>query len=82
MINEVNRACEKLNEALGISILLPNPGKKSIRAAAIRNFAVGAGLIAVGAAHSSKWCAVLGGAGVISGALLWKERRNREDAGP
>ena len=29
MIKEVNRACEKLNDTLGISVELPNPKKKA-----------------------------------------------------
>lgn len=28
MIKEVNQACEKLNDTLGITVKLPNPKKK------------------------------------------------------
>lgn len=34
MIKEVNQACEKGNDTLGISIKLPNPKKKALKAAA------------------------------------------------
>ncbi len=31
MIKEVNKACEKLNDTLGISVELPNPEKESVK---------------------------------------------------
>lgn len=31
MIKEVNKACEKLNDALGISVELPNLKKKALK---------------------------------------------------
>ena len=55
MIKEVNQVCGKLNEALGFSVKLPNPGKKAVKSAALCNLIAGAGLIAAGAAFSSKW---------------------------
>ncbi|MCI9455601.1 MAG: hypothetical protein HFE44_01310 [Oscillospiraceae bacterium] len=73
MIKEVNRACEKMNEALGVSVKLPNPGKRSLNAAGICNFVVGTGLTAAGIVFSSKWCTVLGGIGILSSFILHRE---------
>ena len=52
MIKEVNQVCGKLNEVLGISVRLPNPGKKTVKSAAVCNLIAGAGLIAAGAVFS------------------------------
>lgn len=76
MIKKVNRACEKLNDTLGISVTLPNPGRKALKTVMICNFIVGAGLLVTGIVFSSKGCAVLGGIEVISGAVLRKESKN------
>lgn len=73
MIKEVNQACKKLNDKLGISVTLPNPSKKEMKTAKTRNLAVGAGLLTAGIIFSSKCCAVLGGIGVISSIVLQKE---------
>ena len=70
MIKEINHACEKLNEKLGISVPLPNPGKKTRKTISVCHFAVGAGLVAAGVVCSSKQCAVLGGIGIISSVIL------------
>ena len=48
MVKEVNHACEKLNEKLGISVSLPNLKKKTLKAASVCNFAVGVGLVVAG----------------------------------
>ena len=77
MIKELNQACEKLNHTLGVSVKLPNPKKKTLKAAAVCNFIVGAGLVAAGIVFSSKSCAVLGGVSVISSAVLRKESKNK-----
>ena len=73
MIKEVNQACGKLNEALGISVRLPNPGKKAVKSAAVCNLIAGAGLIAAGAVFYSKWCAGLRGFGIVSSIIMRKE---------
>lgn len=73
MIKEVNLACEKLNDTLGISVELPNPKKKALKIAAVCNLAVGAGLVTAGIFFSSKSCALLGGISVISSVVLRKE---------
>lgn len=73
MIKEVNQACKKLNNTLGISVELPNPKKKALKMAAVCNLIVGAGLVAAGIIFSSKSCAALGGISVISSAVLRKE---------
>ena len=75
MIKEVNEACEKWNKTLGVSVKLPDPGKKALSAAMVCNFAVGAGLMAAGIVLSSRWCAVLGGVGMLSGIVLRGESR-------
>ena len=77
MIKEVNRACEKLNDTLGISVELPNPKKKALKTAAVCNLVVGTGLVAAGILFSSKSCALLGGISVISSAVLNKESKNK-----
>ncbi|MEZ3504583.1 MAG: hypothetical protein K1W25_14215 [Lachnospiraceae bacterium] len=79
MIKEVNQACEKLNNTLGISVALPNPKRKTLKTAAVCNFIVGAGLVAAGIVFTSKSCAVLGGIGVINSVVLRKEGRNKEN---
>ena len=48
MIKEVNQACGKLNEALGISVRLPNSGKKAVKSAAVCNLIAGAEYFALG----------------------------------
>ena len=75
MIKELNQACEKLNHTLGVSVKLPNPEKKTLKAAAVCNLIVGAGLAAAGISFSSKFCTVLGGVSVISSVVLRKESR-------
>ncbi len=77
MIKEVNRACEKLNDTLGISVELPNPKKKALKTAAVCNLVVGAGLVAAGIFFPSKSCALLGSISVISSAVLKKESKNK-----
>ena len=76
MVKEVNHACEKLNEKLGISVSLPNPKKKTLKAASVCNFAVGT---AAGVVFPSKWCAVLGGLGIISSVVLRHESGGMKD---
>ena len=70
MIKKINHACGKLNEKLGISVPLPNPKKETRKAASVCNFVVGAGLVTVGVVFSFKWCAVLGGIGIVSSVVL------------
>lgn len=73
MIKEMNEACGRLNKALGVSVTLPELGEKELKAAAARNFAIGAALTAAGVVFSSKWCVVLGGAGMAGGVMLRRE---------
>ena len=77
MIKEVNQACEKLNDTLGICVELPNPKKKALKTAMVCNFIVGAGLVAAGIVLESKSCALLGGISVISSVVLRKESKNK-----
>ena len=77
MFKEVNKACEKLNDTLGISVELPNPKKKALKTAAVCNFVVGVGLVAAGILFPSKSCALLGGISVISSVVLKKESKNK-----
>ncbi len=74
MIKEVNQACEKLNNTLGISVELPNPKKNTLKKASICNFMIGAGLVAAGIIFPSKSCAVLGGIGILSSIVLRREQ--------
>lgn len=78
MIKEIHHACERLNETLGISVPLPNPGKNALKTASACQFAVGAGLAAAGLVFSSKWRAVLGGLSVVSGVILRQEGQTEE----
>ena len=77
MIKEINRACKKLNDTLGISVELPNPKKKALKTAAICNLVVGGGLVAAGILFSSKSCALLGCISVISSVVLRKESKHK-----
>lgn len=79
MMKEVNQVCGKLNKALGISVILPNPSEKAMKTASLCNFIVGAGLMAAGAAFSSKCCAALGGLGIASSILLRKESTHKSN---
>ena len=76
MIKEFNQTCEKLNHILGVSVKLPNPKKKTLKAAAVYNFMVGASLLAAGIVFSSKACAAAGGISVLSSVVLRKESKN------
>ena len=73
MIREVNKACEKLNDTLRISVELPNPKKKTLKTAAACNLIVGAGLVAAGILFPSKSCTLLGSISIISSVVLRKE---------
>lgn len=73
MLKEVNQACKRLNQCLGLSIPLPEPGPNALKKASIRNFAVGAGLTAAGALLSSRSLFLLGCAGITGGVLLRQE---------
>ena len=79
MLKEIHQTCERLNQKLGISIPLPEPGAKALRAAAACHLAVGAGLLAIGLAAASKWCAALGCAALVSGAVMRREGRDPEN---
>lgn len=76
MIREVNKACEKLNNTLGISVKLPNPKKKALKKAAVCNLIAGAGLVTAGIVFTSKSCALLGGLGIISSVILQNEKKD------
>ncbi|MCI9444430.1 MAG: hypothetical protein HFF69_06875 [Oscillospiraceae bacterium] len=73
MIKERNHAFERMNEKLGISVSLPNPGKNTLKTVSVCHFAAGAGLAAAGVVFSSKWCAALGCISIISSVVLRKE---------
>lgn len=79
MVKEVNHVCERLNKRLGISVSIPNPKSKTLKAASAYNFAAGVGLVAAGVVFSSKWCAVLGGLGIASSVVLRHESGGRKD---
>lgn len=77
MIKEVNQTCEKLNNALGISVMLPNPKKDALKAAAVCNFVAGVGLVTAGIVFPSKSCAALGGIGIVSSIILRWESKHK-----
>lgn len=76
MIKELNKACEKMNHIFCVSVKLPNPKKKTLKAAAVYNYIIGVGLVVAGIVLRIKSCALLGGVSVISSAVLRKESRN------
>lgn len=78
MIKQMNNICKTFGERLGIFITLPDPGRKTLYAAMIGNFTLGAGLIAAGIIFSSKWCAALGGISMLNGVVLRQEGRNNK----
>lgn len=79
MIKELNHTFGKLNEKLGISVPLPNPGKETLKTASLCHFMVGAGLAAAGVVLSSKRCTVLGGLGIINSVVLRLESGGGKD---
>lgn len=79
MIKEMNRTCEKFGQALGVTIKLPNPGRKALKSAMVCNLAVGVGLVTAGVVFTSKWCAALGGISIASSIVLRQESRQRSD---
>ena len=58
---------------------LPNPGKKTLKAASVCNFVAGAGLVAAGVVLSSKWSAALGGLGIVSSIVLRRESGGNDE---
>ncbi len=79
MIKELNHTIGKLNETLGVSVPLPNPGKKTLQTVSLCHFVVGAGLAAVGVVFSSKRCAVMGSLGIINSVVLRLESGGGKD---
>ena len=79
MIKEINHACGKLNDKLGVSIPLPNPGKKTMKITSACHFVVGVSLVAAGVVFSSKWCAALGSIGIISSVVSRQESGGGKD---
>ena len=69
MINELNRICRKVNNRLGVSVKLPEPKKNTLKAASTVNFVMGAGFVVTSVIFTSKWCAIIGGLGIISGII-------------
>lgn len=78
MINKINKLCENLNNALGISVSLPNPGKKALKTAMVCNLTAGTCLIMAGTVSSSKWYTILGSICIISTIILQRENNNKE----
>ena len=77
MIEHVNRICGRLNKALGLSVSLPDPDEKALRAASFRSLALGTALAAAGVLLRSRGFLLLGGTGMVSGTVLRKESRKR-----
>ena len=79
MIKELNHAFGKLNVKLGVSVPLPNPGKKTLKMVSLCHFVVGAGVAATGVVFSSKRCAVLGGLGILNSVVLRLESGGKDE---
>ena len=77
MIEHVNRIGGGLSKALGLSVSLPDPDEKALRAASFRSLALGTALAAAGVLLRSRGFLLLGGAGMVSGTVLRKESRKR-----
>lgn len=75
MIKELNKACKKVNDNLGVSIELPEPRKNTLKAAGVLNFVVGTGFIATGIILSSKWCVAIGSLGIVSSIVQRHEAK-------
>lgn len=69
MVNELNWIFRKVNDKFGVSIKLPEPKKNTLKAASTVNFVVGAGLVVASVIFTNKWCAVIGGLGIIGGII-------------
>ena len=82
MLKELNQACTRLNKRLGLSIILPEPGPNALKRSAVRNLAVGAGLMAAGAFLPSRSLFLLGCAGIAGGVLLRQESNSQENKRP
>ena len=77
MIEHVNRICGRLSKALGLSVSLPDPDEKALRAASFRSLALGTALAAAGVLLRSRGLLLLGGAGRVGGTVPRKESRRR-----
>ena len=75
MIKKVNETCKSFNDALGITVTLPEPKKETLKATSALGYVAGAGLITAGVIFSSKVCAVLGGISIISGIIQGRESK-------
>lgn len=75
MIKELNKACKKVSEILGVSIELPKTRKNTLKVAGILNFVVGTGFVATGIILSSKWCVAVGGLGIVSSIVQRHEAK-------
>lgn len=75
MIKELNKACKKVNDNLGVSIELPELRKNTLKAAGVMNFVVGTGFIATGIILSSKWCVAIGSLGIVSSIVQRHEAK-------
>lgn len=75
MIKELNRTCEKVNNAFGVSIKLPEPKKNTLKAFSTLNFVVGVGLVASSVLLSNKWCALIGVLSIVSGIVQRHESK-------
>lgn len=76
MIKELNQTCKKVNDALGVSVKLPEPRKGTLKATSTLNWVVGTGLVAAGIVCSSKWCIAIGGLGIVSSFVQRHEAKN------
>lgn len=76
MFKELNQTCKKVNDALGVSVKLPEPRKSTLKATATLNGVVGTGLVVTGLVCSSKWCLAIGGLGIVSSIVQRHESKS------
>lgn len=77
MIKKLNQTCQKFNDALGISIKLPEPKKGTLKAASTYSFVVGTGLVAASIIFEQKWCAAAGGLSIVNSIVLRREVKEK-----
>ncbi len=77
MIEKMNSTCKKVNNFVGLTIKLPNPSKRTLRASSAFSRTMGVGLILFGALSSLKWTAILGGLSIVGSIISGEEVKKK-----
>ncbi len=77
MIEKMNSTCKKVNDFVGVTIKLPNPSKRTLRASSAFSCTMGVGLILFGALSSQKWTAILGGLSIVGSIISSEEAKKK-----